>query len=88
MMDQMKNGLDEAPSENQYLSNYEILVDALKVSKDITLPSSASDILNKEEQDDIQAAGWMPMLALISAAFKQIDVFGLRIEYVEQDEPV
>ena len=58
-------------------------MDALKVRKDITLPSSASDVLNKEEQDDIQTAGRVPMLALISAAFKQIDVFGLRIEYIE-----
>lgn len=88
MMDQVKTGLEGAPSERQYLSNFEILVDALKVRKDITLPNSASDVLNKEEQDDLQAAGRVPMLALISAAFKQIDVFGLRIEYVEQDEPV
>ena len=52
-MDQIKTGLEGATSERQYLSNYEILVDALKVRKDITLPNSASDVLNKEEQDDL-----------------------------------
>ena len=89
MMDQVKTGLEGAPSEMQYLSNFEILVDALKVRKDLALPNSASDVLNKEEEQFEQlAAEKVPILALISAAFKQIDVFGLRTEYLERDDPV
>ena len=56
----------------QYLSNFEILVDALKVRKDIEMPKEPLDVLNKEEEhfEDRQFADQIPIIALITAAFK------------------
>ena len=64
-----RKALDGIP-EQRYQSNFETILDALKVR---ACPKIAKNVLNHEE-------GRPTVLSVLERAFERIDAFGLRIE--------
>lgn len=63
----------EGFQKKRYQSNFETLLDAIKVRAN---PRFAPVILNHEEQQNKLPT----VLSVIEGAFKRIDAFGLRVE--------
>ena len=81
-MEQIKGG-NEQPQPASFMSNYEVLLDSLKVKNSV----AKQDVLNKEENHIASSKGDQ-VLGKIRAAFEQVDAFGLRVQYLAKDEPV